>query len=85
MILCLFTGISRIPYAYAGWAPDFIEPEVFGPRREDKLTWIAEIIAGFVDLEPDGHVDMLYVHAAHLQAALDGIFLRKKRKTSTNS
>jgi putative acetyltransferase len=23
------------------------------------------MIAGFVDLEPDGHIDMLYVHAEH--------------------
>jgi putative acetyltransferase len=50
------------------WAPDDIDPNVFGPRRASRPTWVAEIdeqIAGFSDLEPDGHVDMLYIHPAH--------------------
>lgn len=47
------------------WAPRFIDERVFGQRCESKSTWVAEIlsrIAGFSDLESDGHVDMLYVH-----------------------
>lgn len=46
------------------WAPDFIDPEKFGRRCAAKHTWVAEtdgLIAGFSDLEPDGHLDMLYV------------------------
>lgn len=34
-------------------------------RRFEKPTWIVEMegeVAGFTDLEPDGHVDMLFVH-----------------------
>lgn len=47
------------------WAPDVIDEEKFGQRCESKSTWIAKIedrIAGFSDLEPNGHVDMLFVH-----------------------
>ena len=47
------------------WAPDGIDAVQFGRRCEAKSTWIAEIegrIAGFSDLEADGHIDMLYVH-----------------------
>lgn len=47
------------------WAPDVIDERRFGERCERKFTRIAEVegrIAGFTDLEPDGHVDMLYVH-----------------------
>jgi putative acetyltransferase len=47
------------------WAPDVMDEGKFGQRCETKMTWVAELedrIAGFSDLEPDGHVDMLYVH-----------------------
>jgi putative acetyltransferase len=47
------------------WAPDLIDLEQFGNRCASKSTWVAESaseIAGFSDLESDGHVDMLYVH-----------------------
>ncbi len=47
------------------WAPDVIDAEQFAQRRIAKPTWVAESeghTAGFSDLEPDGHIDMLYVH-----------------------
>jgi putative acetyltransferase len=47
------------------WAPDVIDEDRFGQRCESKSTWVAVMedrIAGFSDLESDGHVDMLYVH-----------------------
>ena len=50
------------------WAPDSIDADAFGRRRADKPTFVAIIEgepAGFSDLEPDGHIDMLFVHARH--------------------
>lgn len=50
------------------WAPDAIDAEAFGRRRASKPTFIATIEGepvGFTDLESDGHIDMLFVHADH--------------------
>jgi putative acetyltransferase len=48
------------------WAPDVINHDAFARRLEgNKTTWIAEYagrIAGFSDMETNGHIDMLYVH-----------------------
>lgn len=37
-------------------------------RRMSRPTWVAwvnDLPAGFTDLEPDGHLDMLFVHPAY--------------------
>lgn len=50
------------------WAPDEMDPVRWRARREGRMTWVAEAgdqLAGFTDLEADGHVDMLYVHPDH--------------------
>jgi putative acetyltransferase len=55
------------------WAPDLIDADQFGRRCLAKSTWIAVAeseIAGFSDLEPDGHVDMLYVHPKFQRAGV---------------
>jgi putative acetyltransferase len=47
------------------WASCITDEDKFGQKCETKSTWVAEIggrIAGFSDLELDGHIDMLYVH-----------------------
>lgn len=47
------------------WAPDAPDRTAWARRRASRPTFIAEIrgdMAGFSDLEPDGHVDMLFVH-----------------------
>lgn len=58
-----YTAAQRL-----AWAPDRIDVAAFAARRAGKPTWVAEIagvLAGFIDLEPDGHIDMLYVSADH--------------------
>ena len=60
--------IARRDYTDAqvrAWAPDLIDQGSFALRCARKSTWIAECehrVAGFSDIEPDGHIDMLYVH-----------------------
>lgn len=47
------------------WVATTRDEERFRQRREAKPTFVAELqgrVAGFSDLEPSGHIDMLYVH-----------------------
>ncbi len=47
------------------WAPDDIDRDAWIAKCSRKPTWVAvsnAIVIGFADLEPDGHIDMLYVH-----------------------
>jgi putative acetyltransferase len=47
------------------WAPNLIDHALFAQRCAAKSTWVAECnqrVAGFSDIELDGHIDMLYVH-----------------------
>jgi putative acetyltransferase len=42
--------------------------ELWLRRRESRPTWVATVhgrVAGFTDLEADGHIDMMYVHPAY--------------------
>ena len=61
-------GIARRDYTDSqlqAWAPKVIDHDLFARRCLAKPTWIAECdgrIAGFSDLESNGHIDMLYVH-----------------------
>jgi putative acetyltransferase len=48
------------------WAPDDIDREAWVLRLAASSTWVGadgDRPAGFVTLEADGHLDMLYVHA----------------------
>jgi putative acetyltransferase len=62
------TAIARRDYTQSqveAWAPEDMDVARFATRCAAKSTWIAERdgrVAGFSDLEADGHVDMLYVH-----------------------
>jgi len=86
-LIDLFRGsvrrVARRDYSLAqvsAWAPDDIDAEGFGRRCADRPTFVAAIdgeLAGFGDLEPDGHIDMLYVHADHQRKGVAGSLLDK--------
>ena len=47
------------------WGAAIRNVEEFARRCAARMTWVALCetqVAGFSDLEPDGHIDMLYVH-----------------------
>jgi putative acetyltransferase len=60
--------IARRDYTQAqvvAWAPDEIEIATWKVRYTTRRAFLAEDESspvGFADLEPDGHVDMMYVH-----------------------
>lgn len=48
------------------WAQ--VDRDAWSRRRLSRPTWVAligEAVVGFTDLEPDGHLDMMFVHPAH--------------------
>ena len=63
--------VARRDYTQAqviAWAPDVIDGSAWMARYTTRRAFVAEIDGmqvGFTDLEPDGHVDMMYVHAQH--------------------
>jgi putative acetyltransferase len=67
------------PAQVQAWAPDVIDRAPWLERRASRPTFVAEIdgrIAGFSDLEPDGHVDMMYVHPDYTGRGVAGALLR---------
>jgi putative acetyltransferase len=59
--------VARRDYSYEqviAWAPDRIDREAWAVRCASRQVWVAAIdgnLVGFGDLEPDGHLDMMYV------------------------
>ena len=48
------------------WAQ--VDRDAWAPRRLSRPTWVVavgEALAGFADLEPNGHLDMMFVHPGH--------------------
>jgi len=56
------------PEQIAAWASDDIDPRAWANRFANRYAIVAEIdgaLAGFTELEPDGHIDRFYVSADH--------------------
>jgi len=54
--------------------------EAWAGRRASRPTWIAQnvdVVIGFSDLEPDGHLDMLFVHPDHQGRGAASLLLEK--------
>lgn len=52
----------------AAWTSDDIDSHAWAARFESRFAIVAEIadqLAGFTELEPDGHIDRFYVSADH--------------------
>ena len=91
VLIDLFVGSVRqvasrdySPAQIEAWVPVAVNREHWATRLGSRPTYVAEArgqIVGFSDLEPDGHIDMLFVHADHqgkgvARALLDHILAR---------
>lgn len=85
LLIALFNGAVRgvasrdySPAQIAAWAPETPDRAAWAARLSGRPTLVAEIdgvIAGFSDLEPDGHIDMLFVEADHQGLGVAGALL----------
>jgi len=77
-VLAIFLGAVRNvasrdydPAQIDAWAQ--VDRAGWAARRLSRPTWVAMIdqtAVGFTDLEPDGHLDMMFVHPAHQGAGI---------------
>ncbi|MCP8690147.1 GNAT family N-acetyltransferase [Marinobacterium sedimentorum] len=57
------------PPNYAAWQLRLAQRQPFVAEQDD-------VILGFIELEPDGHIDCLYVHPEHQRRGIAGRLLR---------
>lgn len=80
--------VARRDYTHEqvmAWAPDEIDHAAWAARRANRPTWVAEfdgVPVGFVDLEPDGHIDMLFVHADYQRRGIASVLLGQVEETA---
>jgi putative acetyltransferase len=67
------------PVQVAAWAPDEPDMGAFAARRTAKPTFVAEVdekLAGFTDLDGEGHIDMFYVNPDYQRRGVASAMLR---------
>jgi putative acetyltransferase len=60
------------------WAPEEIDCAAWAKRYRHRQGWVAEVdgvLAGFSDLEPNGHLGMMYVHPDHQRCGVASALL----------
>ncbi|MDV7339838.1 GNAT family N-acetyltransferase [Terasakiella sp. A23] len=65
------------------WAPDEIDVEAWTKRCQSRPTWLVwsgDQLAGFVDLEADGHLDLLYVSPDFQRAGVAKLLYQQVEK-----
>lgn len=56
-------------------------------RRLSRPTWVAVLdksVVGFTDLEPDGHIDMMFVHPAYQRLGIASLLLERVESTAAS-
>ena len=75
--------VARRDYTLAqvlAWAPDAIDRTGWAARLAASSTWVAALgdrAAGFINLDPDGHLDNLFVHADCQGRGVASLLLRR--------
>jgi len=73
------------PEQLLAWAPDGADRGGWALRLAASSTWVAALddrAVGFISLEPDGHIDMLYVHAALQRRGIAGALLEQLERAA---
>ena len=67
------------PAQIAAWAPEMRDMDKFAALRSTKPTFVAEYkgqVAGFTDLDGEGHIDMFYVNPNFQRRGVGSAMLR---------
>lgn len=91
LVALIRASIRSVPeHDYSGWqgqawASAISDEARFAARCASRSTWVAETegcIAGFSDLESDGHIDMLYVRPDFQRRGVARVLLAQVEKAA---
>lgn len=69
------------------WAPVDADPVAWNARLSDDGVFVAEVqgaVAGFVRVEPDGLIDLMYVHPEYVRRGIGTQLLRAARSRAVD-
>ncbi len=80
--------VARRDYTFEqvlAWSPDEIDGNNWLLRLGASSTWLAAEgtrVTGFISMEPEGHLDMLYVHPDFLRRGVASALLRRAERSA---